>query len=57
MVNLFNNFNRWFQRKRDQLNKTAAGNISYPASSAAVVFGGHLSARAAFRLEPPFAAR
>jgi len=26
-------------------------NISYPSSAAAVVFGGHLSARAAFRLD------
>ncbi len=26
-------------------------NISYPASAAAVVFRGHLSARAAFRLD------
>jgi hypothetical protein len=30
--------------------------IQLPASSAAVVFGGHLSARVVFRLEPPFAA-
>jgi hypothetical protein len=31
--------------------KARTGNISYPSSAAAVVFGGHLSARAAFRLE------
>jgi len=30
--------------------KTTA-NISYPSSAAAVVFGGHLSARAVFRLD------
>jgi len=30
--------------------KTAV-NFSYPSSSAAVVFGGHLSAQAAFRLD------
>ena len=29
----------------------AAGNISYPSSAAAVVFGVHLSAQAAFRLD------
>jgi hypothetical protein len=28
-----------------------ATNFSYPSSSAAVVFGGHLSAHAAFRLD------
>jgi len=28
-----------------------AANISYPSSAAAVVFGGYLSARAAFRLD------
>ena len=28
--------------------------ISYPTSAAAVVFGGHLSARAAFRLDPEY---
>ena len=31
--------------------KRAAGNISYPASSAAVVFGGYLSAQTVFRLD------
>lgn len=34
----------WTQRK-------AAANISYPASSAGVVFGVYLSAQAAFRLD------
>jgi len=34
-------------RKKEQLGH----NISYPSSAAAVVFGGHLSARAAFRLD------
>jgi len=28
-----------------------AHNFSYPSSAAAVVFGGHLSARAVFRLD------
>jgi hypothetical protein len=32
-------------------NKALGYNISYPASSAAVVFGVHLSARAAFRFD------
>jgi hypothetical protein len=32
-------------------NKHLGGNISYPSSAAAVVFGVHLSARAAFRLD------
>jgi len=31
--------------------KNPAHNISYPASAAAVVFGVHLSAQAAFRLD------
>ena len=31
--------------------RKAAANFSHPSSSAAVVFGGHLSARAAFRLD------
>ena len=33
------------------LNENTAYNFSYPSSAAAVVFGGHLSARAAFRLD------
>jgi len=33
------------------LNELRRHNISYPASAAAVVFGGHLSALAAFRLD------
>jgi len=32
-------------------NRNTAHNISYPASPAAVVFGGHLSAQAVFRLD------
>jgi hypothetical protein len=34
---------------------STGANISYPSSAAAVVFGGHLSARATFRLDrkPP----
>jgi hypothetical protein len=32
-------------------NRSPAANISYSSSAAAVVFGGHLSARAAFRLD------
>jgi len=32
-------------------NKHLTANFSYPASPAAVVFGGHLSAQAAFRLD------
>jgi len=32
-------------------NKITVGNFSYPSSAAAVVFGGHLSARAVFRLD------
>ena len=32
-----------------QVTENRTANISYPSSSAAVVFGGHLSARAAFR--------
>ena len=32
--------------------RTTIGNISYPSVAAAVVFGVHLSARAAFRLDP-----
>jgi len=41
-------------RKFDEKGKTCY-NFSYPSSAAAVVFGGHLSARAAFRLDrkPP----
>jgi hypothetical protein len=35
------------QRKKEQLGY----NFSYPSSAAAVVFGGHLSAQAAFRLD------
>ncbi len=31
--------------------KAHAGNFSYPSSAAAVVSGGHLSARAVFRLD------
>jgi len=31
--------------------RKAAGNNSYPASAAAAVFGGHLSAQAAFQLD------
>jgi len=31
--------------------RITAHNISYPSSAATVVFGGHLSARAAFRLD------
>jgi hypothetical protein len=31
--------------------QNTANNISYPASAAAVVFSGHLSAQAAFRLD------
>jgi len=33
------------------MTKAQRHNLSYPASSAAVVFGEHLSARAAFRLD------
>jgi len=35
----------------DKIKITTAGNFSYPSSAAAVVFCGHLSARAAFRLD------
>jgi len=34
-----------------QTDITPAANFSYPSSAAAVVFGVHLSARAAFRLD------
>jgi hypothetical protein len=34
-------------KKKEQLGH----NFSYPSSAAAVVFGGHLSAQAAFRLD------
>jgi hypothetical protein len=43
-----------FRRQKRNLllkKRKPAGNISYPASSAAVVFGGHLSAQAVFRLD------
>ena len=33
-------------------NEQRTANFSYPSSAAAVVFGVHLSARAAFRLDP-----
>jgi hypothetical protein len=35
------------EKKKEQLGY----NISYPASAAAVVFGGHLSAQTVFRLD------
>ena len=35
----------------DRQNQTTGYNFSYPSSAAAVVFGGHLSAQAAFRLD------
>ena len=34
-----------------KMDKARTANISYPASSAAVVFGVYLSARAVFRLD------
>jgi len=33
------------------MKKAQAHNFSYPSSAAAVVFGGHLSAQAAFRFD------
>jgi D-alanine-D-alanine ligase-like ATP-grasp enzyme len=39
------------KNKMFQVTENRAHNISYPSSAAAVVFGGHLSARAAFRLD------
>jgi hypothetical protein len=44
-ISLYKPDNNWI------IKKITAHNISYPSSSAAVVFGGHLSARAAFRLD------
>jgi len=38
-------------RFKDTVHRTPAGNISYPSSAAAVVFGVHLSARATYRLD------
>ena len=38
-------------------NKGPTHNFSYQSSAAAVVFGGHLSARAAFRLDPDISVR
>jgi len=36
---------------KHEYNKGHAANFSYPSSAAAVVFGGHLSARAVYRLD------
>jgi len=39
------------QRLKNDNKPMPAHNISYPSSAAAVVFGGHLSAQAAYRLD------
>jgi hypothetical protein len=42
-------------KENERKQRTPGVNISYPSSAVAVVFGGHLSARATFRLDrkPP----
>jgi hypothetical protein len=42
---------RWTRNEKEKKKEQLGYNISYPASAAAVVFGGHLSARASFRLD------